>query len=456
MSNLLDQSTAKSITNQMQQYFYDLAALLGSRIQGSEQFTCWFSAEATDFVRFNRSLIRQPGHVHQMTLSLRLISGKRHAESSATLGGDPATDNAQCIRMLGQLRAQLEDLPEDPYLQFSQEVHSTEHIVPSALPGSAAIVDQVLSAAHGSDLVGILAAGPVYRGFANSLGQRNWHQTANFNLDWSLYQNRDKAVKTSYAGLEWDAQAFQTKFDSAKEQLALLQRPSVTVKPGAYRVYLTPTALNELVSMLNWSGLSEKALRTKQSSLHRMRAEGLELHPSVTLIEDTVGGIAPGFQQDGFIKPDQLTLLEHGKLTGSMISPRTALEYGIATNGADGAEATSSLDLGAGELALANVLAELDTGIFISNLWYLNFSDRTNCRITGMTRFATFWVEHGKIKAPLNVMRFDDSLFRLLGNKLLGLTQERELLIDSESYGERRVGSVRLPGALIKDVNFVL
>ncbi|MDY7544735.1 metallopeptidase TldD-related protein [Glaciimonas sp. Gout2] len=458
MTNIIEpiQSPADPLTNHMQQYFYDLAALVQSRMHGSEQFTCWFSAEATDFVRFNQSLIRQPGHVHQMRLSLRLINGKRHAESSATLGGDLPTDNAQCIRMLGQLRAQLDDLPDDPYLLFSQEIRNTEHIVPSSLPSSAAIVDQVLNAAVGTDLVGILAAGPVYRGFANSFGQRNWHQTATFNLDWSLYQNRDKAVKTSYAGLQWDAQTFQAKLASAKAQLALLQRPAMTVKPGAYRVYLTPTALNELFSMLNWSGLSEKSLRTKQSALQRMRDEGLELNPSVMLIEDTLNGVAPGFQQDGFIKPDQLKLLEHGKLTGSMISPRTALEYDIANNGANAEEMTSSLDLAAGNLALANVLAELGTGIFISNLWYLNFSDRANCRITGMTRFATFWVENGKIKAPLNVMRFDDSLFRLLGNKLLGLTQERELLIDGESYGERRVGSTRLPGALISDVNFVL
>ena len=50
-------------------------------------------------------------------------------------------------------------------------------------------------------------------------------------------------------------------------------------------------------------------------------------------------------------------------------------------------------------------LAALDTGIYVGNLWYLNFSDRPACRITGMTRFASFWVEHGKIVAPVNVMR---------------------------------------------------
>ena len=440
----------------MQQYFYDIATFLGTRIQGEEQYKCWFSAEASDFVRFNRSVIRQPGHVRQMYLSLDLISGQRHAGSTIALGGDLASDRSLLDRAVAQLRAQLPDLPDDPHLLIATEVHSTEHRATSHLPPTDSMVDAVLTAARDYDLVGILAAGPVYRGFANSFGQRNWHEAASFNLDWSLCQARDKAVKTSYAGFEWNSAEFHAKFLGATQQLEMLKRAPITVPPGAYRAYLTPTALNEIVSMLNWDGFSEKSLRTKQSSLRRMRDEGLRFNPAVTLCENTAGGLAPGFQGDGFIKPARVVLLEHGNLTGSMVSPRTAMEYGIAANGADSDEAMASIDLAPGGLPMSRVLAELDTGIYVSNLWYLNFSDRANCRITGMTRFATFWVENGEIKAPLNVMRFDDSLFRLLGDNLIDLTQERELLIDGESYGERRTGSAHLPGALVKDFTFVL
>ncbi|MQQ99921.1 TldD/PmbA family protein [Glaciimonas soli] len=440
----------------MQAYFYNLATAINKQLQTAEQFTCWFAAETSDFVRFNHSVIRQPGNVQQMILSLRLIAGKRHAQSSATLSGNPETDHDQCLYMLRQLRNQLEDVPEDPYFLFAQEVCSTEQTPASQLPSTAVIVDQILSAAQGCDFVGILAAGAIYRGFANSFGQRNWQQSANFNLDWSLYLSRDKAVKTSYAGVHWDGAAFLEKMQQAKQQLALLERAPISIKPGAYRAYLTPTALNELVGMLNWDGLSEKSLRTKQSSLRRMRDEDLALHSSVHISENTADGIAPRFQQDGFIKPEQLPLIAQGKLVGSMISPRTALEYDLTANGADNGESMTSLDMAAGQLPLAQVLAELGTGIYVSNLWYLNFSDRANCRITGMTRFATFWVENGEIKAPLNVMRFDDSLFRLLGENLLALTQERELLVDASTYNERSVSSTRLPGALVKDFNFVL
>ncbi len=391
----------------MQAYFYALADYLKKRVQSSEQFTCWFSAEVSDFVRFNRGAIRQPGHVRQIYLSLNLIDGLRHANSMIALSGNLDTDRAILDRLFCDLRDLLPDLPEDPHLLISTEVCSTEHIVASRLPATSVIVDEVLAMAQSYDFVGILAAGPVYRGFANSFVQRNWHEMANFNLDWNLYQSRDKAVKTAYAGFDWDSTTFKDKFHAAAAQLEILKRDPVTLKLGAYRAYLTPTALVELIGMLNWDSFSEKSLRTKQSSLLRLRNEGLQLNPALTLSENISDGLAPGFQCEGFIKPERVTLLDHGRLS-------------------------------------------------VSNLWYLNFSDRSNCRITGMTRFATFWVENGEIKAPLNVMRFDDSLFRLLGENLIGLTSEREMLIDSESYGARGTNSARLPGALMKNFTFVL
>jgi predicted Zn-dependent protease len=440
----------------MRQYFEEVAGFLMTRLRGAEQFKCWLEAEASDFVRFNKSAVRQPGHVQQITLTVDLIEGLRHASATLALGGSPDIDRPLLERAVTHLREQLAVLPEDPHLLFATQVCNTDHVAPSRLPRSEEIVGEVLNAAQGVDMVGILASGPVYRGFANSLGQRNWHEASSFNFDWSLYQARDKAVKNAYAGVEWDSAAFRGKFDTGAAQLELLRRDPVTIRPGSYRAYLTPTALYELVGMLNWDGFSEKAFQTKQSSLRSMRAGERRLHPSVSIRENTVDGLAPGFQPDGFIKPPTVELVSQGELVGSMISPRTATEYGISANGAEQGEGMSSIELDAGTLAADRALQELDTGVYISNLWYLNFSDRASCRMTGMTRFATFWVENGQIRAPLNVMRFDDSLFRILGDKLLALTAERDMLIDNETYGGRHTTSARLPGALVRDFTFVL
>jgi predicted Zn-dependent protease len=92
----------------------------------------------------------------------------------------------------------------------------------------------------------------------------------------------------------------------------------------------------------------------------------------------------------------------------------------------------------------------------VSNLWYLNFSDRTACRATGMTRFATFWVEHGVIQSPVEVMRFDETIYRMLGENLVGMTAERELILDPGTYFQRSTDSARLPGALVEDFSLTL
>ena len=88
----------------------------------------------------------------------------------------------------------------------------------------------------------------------------------------------------------------------------------------------------------------------------------------------------------------------------------------------------------AGALPDAEILKQLGTGLYISNLWYLNYSDQPGARMTGMTRFATFWVENGEIQAPVSTMRFDDSAYSLLGSQLEALTEERELMLSASTY----------------------
>ena len=440
----------------MQTYFNTLAEYASGLLMSGETSTCWLSAENSHFVRFNRSRIRQPGNVRQSTLSLQLIRGQTHAKYSLSLSGQQTQDEHQISSAILYLREQLRDLPEDPHLMLPSDVQHSCTVLAAELPSTDIMVQDILDAAQDVDMVGFLMTGAQYRGFASSNGQRNWYETNNVNVDWSLFHSGDKAVKANYAGFEWNSERFRQQFQQSVDQLNILARPPVSIAPGSYRAYLTPTALNELIMMLNWAGLSEKALRTSQSSLRKLLNGDVSLHPDVHLSEDSSSGLAPAFQEQGFLKPEQIPLIAGGKLIGSMVSSRSAKEYGISSNGAGEDESANALHMQAGHLPTQQVLKELGTGIYISNLWYLNFSDRAHCRITGMTRFASFWVENGEIKAPLNVMRFDDSLFRILGENLLALTAETDIIMDDRSYGERHTGGAILPGALLKELRFVL
>jgi predicted Zn-dependent protease len=441
----------------MQEYFYRLADHLTALLQGEERYTCTFDAEDSDFVRFNRSAVRQAGTVSQRFLSVNLINGRRHTHGSVSLSGDWQEDASRVRTLLGNLREQFPYLPEDPHLLYATELHSSEHHGENRLPeDTGAIVAAILEAGRGRDLVGIYAAGGIQSGFANSFGQRNWFSSYSYNFDWSFYHQADKAVKCGYAGLVWNPAEFSHKVHTATEQLTVLAQAPRTIDPGRYRVYLAPAALADVVGLLSWGGFGLKAHRTKQTVLLKMAEEGALLHPTITLQENTAGGVAANFQESGFIKPDQVTLIANGAFRDCLVSPRSAKEYGTQTNGASGGEMPESLDMAGGSLPEHEILRALDTGVYINNVWYLNYSDRTACRMTGMTRFATFWVENGVIQAPLNVMRFDETLYRLLGEKLSALTAERELILDPSTYGARSTASSRVPGAIVEDFTFTL
>jgi predicted Zn-dependent protease len=440
----------------MQQSFYELADFVQRHLQGAERFTLNFTAENSDFIRFNNGKVRQPGSVAQQSVKLRLMQGSRHASVESSLSGDQALDREQISQALGSLRRILPHLPEDPHLMINEELSSSEQRNDNKLCDSQSMVDQIIEASEGLDMVGILASGGIFRGFANSFGQRNWFETYNFNLDWSLVHNADKAVKSSYAGAQWEPKSFKEKMSLARRKLAAIQRKPVTLKPGEYRVFLSPEALWSILDLLGWCSFGLSAQKSKTSPLIKLVAGEEKLHDDFTMLENVAGGASPQFQSEGFTRPDQVMLIEKGRYKSSLISPRTAKEYQAQTNGASGDESPTSIEIKAGQLDASRVIETLDTGVHVGNLWYLNYSDRAGCRITGMTRFATFWVEGGEVKGPLNVMRFDDTIYRILGSNLEALTDQQDFLLSASSYVNRSTESARLPGALVRDFRFTL
>ena len=438
-------------------YFADLARGLSPFLVGDEAFTCTYSAEQSDFVRFNHARIRQAGHVDQAYLALRLIAGKRQASLTLTLAGNLASDLSHCEKVIASLRGVLRELPDDPHLTLNTDPFTTRTVRTSALPAASEMAATITDFGVGHDLVGFLATGPIQRGFASSYGQHNWHEVTNFNFEWSLYFETDKAAKSSYAGFDWNREVLRGKIIRAANDLAVLKRPQKQLEPGGYRVFLAPSAMAEIVSMMGWGGFSAKARATRQNPLQKLWDGAASLSPLVSMSEHTAVGLAPSVQADGYPRPNRVELIRAGQAADLLTSPRTAQEYGFTQNGADcEIEVPQSLDMAAGAVEHADILRELGTGLCINNLWYLNFSDRMNCRLTGMTRFATFWVENGEAVAPCNVMRFDDSVYRMLGDKLTGLTAEREFIPDSSTYTERTTSSMRLPGAYVDDFTLTL
>lgn len=440
----------------MRRYFESLAAAVCVPVEGVDRTSLYYAAETSEFIRFNHATVRQATHVEQRYATVAVVTGRRRATGTVTLSGDIAADTRALLAERATLVSQLPLVPEDDYLLLPDDVASTERSAEGGLPSPRQVIDAVAEHAAQTDLVGFYAGGPVVRAFADSRGQRNWHSIESFNFEWSLYHAGDQAAKSSYAGTHWDDAEFARRIAAGRQQVALLALPRKTLPPGDYRAYFSPVAMADLLSTLGWGGFGLKAMKTGVSSLMNMHRGEAQLHPGFSLIEATGEGIAPCFQDDGFVKPQAVPLVAAGRIAGTLNSPRSAKEYGVIANGSCAGEWPEALALRAGDLPAAGVLATLDTGVYISNLHYLNYSDRQACRMTGMTRFACFWVDQGQLVAPISVMRFDDSFLRMFGSGLIALTQETELQPDSGTYGGRQLASVTTPGAIVEGFRLTL
>lgn len=436
----------------MRERFFELAERTFAGLERGELASLAIHAERSSFARLNHARVRQAGDVAQDVFELTLIRGARHASAVRTLGEDAA---AELRAMLGELRQLLDFVPDDPHLLYDESPRVVVEESESALPDPHDAVSSILAAGEGHDLVGLWQSGALHRGLATSLGHRLFKSSHSFHFDFTIYAQRDKAAKALYAGTSFDESVLCEKIARAARQSEILQRPEKRIDPGSYRVYLTPGALWEIVGLLAFSAFGVKSHRTKQTPFLRMLDGGAALAPAVSFVEDAGAGVAPPFLPGGFLRPPRVELVTRGQLAGALVSPRSAREYDLPVS-AGSSECPTSLAMAAGDLREEDVLARLGTGIYVTDTWYTNYSDLSSGRITGMTRFATSWVEDGELVAPLAVMRFDDTIYRMFGTELEALTAEREWLLDGASYAQRSTDSMLLPGALLSSMTFTL
>ena len=440
----------------MKDYFQKISHKLFNSLEKNEILVLNFDAEKTDFVRFNHAKIRQAGNVNQATLTLNLIFKKKTLTSVIRLSTDFEKDSVLLIRTLYYLRREIPELPKDPYLMYEENINSFEKNIIGSKLDNYSITGNILDNCHALDMVGILSSGEIMKGFANSLGQFNWHESESFNFDWSMYTESGKAIKQNYSDQEWNQEVFSNLLSESKEKLKVIDNKEIILEPGKYRVYLSPSALNEIVDMLSWGGFSYKANKIGSSPLHLMEKGERSFSKIVSFSENLSNGISPKFHSDGFIKPEKTDLIVNGKYINSLVSPRSALEYSVNHNAAEYYESPVSIHLNKGLINSNKILETLKDGIYISNLWYLNFSDRNNGRVTGLTRFGCFMVENGEYKGPINTMRFDETVYNVFGDKLVGLTDKLQLLMDSGTYDERSTYSSTIPGAIVEDFKMTL
>ena len=440
----------------MEKIFNDLSESLFAGLNNNEEAILSFSGENSQFIRFNNASIRQTGMVDDAEIELKLISGNKISVGGFTVSGNKEIDLKRGIDEIKRMRKDNEEIPEDPFLVKPANLGSSREIKKTKGLEFENAVDAILPIMSGVDFVGILANGKMYRGNANSLGQKHWFETDNHSLDYSLVTSNHQMVKGLYSGDNWDQNKYENYVNRSKQKLIIMEKKPIKIRTGDYRTWFESAAVSDFLGMFSWNGISEASLRQGCSGFGKMRHSDSRLSRKFSILEDFSPGLCPKFNSDGEIASSSLSLIDKGELKNTLVSSRSAKEYGLNSNYAESGEYLRSPKMLPGKLNQENVIKTLEKGLFLSNIHYLNWSDNPGGRITGLTRYACFWGEGGEIIAPIETMRFDDSFYRFFGDQLIEVEDSLTVNPEVETYGGRSLGATTCPGILVDSFSLTL
>ncbi len=135
----------------------------------------------------------------------------------------------------------------------------------------------------------------------------------------------------------------------AREQLALIARPPKSLAPGKYRAYLAPAAMRGDRGTAVLGRILRRARSRRSKARSRGCSSGARLDPRVHDLSRTSRAASrrPS-RRKASRGPARVPLIDDGTLVGALVSPRTAREFGLEANGANGAESPEALAMQGG------------------------------------------------------------------------------------------------------------
>ncbi|CAN5381002.1 TldD/PmbA family protein [soil metagenome] len=217
---------------------------------------------------------------------------------------------------------------------------------------------------------------------------------------------------------------------------ARAQATPIDLEPGRYEVVLEPAAVADILASLALAGFNGKAINERQSFV---RLGDQQFDPAISLVDDPLA-VGFGFDHEGTPRRRHV-LVDAGTTVALTHDRRTAAEAGATSTGhafetrfAFGAIAQHLCLLSpdtdphagpasppAGEVdgpvvdaSVADLVAGVEQGLLVSDLWYTRMLDPRALVITGLTRNGVWRIEHGQITSPVSNLRFTQSYAQAL------------------------------------------
>ena len=277
-------------------------------------------------------------------------------------------------------------------------------------------------------------------------------------VDLTLVMERPDEAASAYAhATGW--QLAQIDFETLRRTAirhALEDRRPRRIKAGEYPVVLEPYAVLTLLDALAISGMGALAVQEDRSWMNRRIGQAC-LSPRLTIVDDAFdpNGFPQAFDCEGVPK-QRVPIVVNGVPTSPVYDRLTAArEDGRASTGHaqpydddwDG-PLPENLSIAPGEETVAEMIASIDRGLYVTRFWYVNLTAPHNCGVTGTTRDGVWWIERGELAYPVTNLRLDQELVEAFG-RVRSVGRERSTL--SGFYG----GVHRVPALALEGLKFI-
>ncbi len=386
--------------------------------------------------RFANSRIHQNMDGAVSAVSLRMALDGRVASASI----DGALGDEVLDRLVAEVVASARVLPVDPDwpgLAAPSPATSVDHWDEAAANASPAEraerVAAFVRAADGLETAGFCATEAVHVAFLNNAGQAIAGRTSSASLDGvARTGTSDGAGRVASVRLvEVDGGAAgATAADKARSSA-----DATDVEPGTYEVILEPQAVADVLDFLGAYGFNGRAVADGTSFV---RVGEAQLDASVTIRDDITDPRLPGVGFDAEGTPRQVVdLVRGGVTTGVLQSRRTAHRTGGGAVSTGHASVSpwltgalpSALVMEPGDRSREELIAGVERGILVTDVFYTRVLDPRTLVVTGLTRNGVWYIEDGRIVRPVRNLRFTQSYAEALrpGN-VRGATRERWLI----------------------------
>jgi predicted Zn-dependent protease len=291
-------------------------------------------------------------------------------------------------------------------------------------------------------------------GLVNSNGIKAYQPFTSANI--SLITS--SASASGYASqFEMNAQNIDTeKLFSLSLRKTVTKGSAKKLKPGRYTVILEPAAVNEILEWLIYIGFGASSFIDDTSFMSGNIGKKI-MDKKVTIYDDgnDLSGFPVPFDFEG-VEKKRVDIVNNGVAKSVAYDTLLAEKCKTKTTGhaliPDDMEGPfpSNVFIEQGNYTINEMVSKVERGIIVTRFHYVNgLLDTKSASMTGMTRDGAFYIEDGKIKYPVEDMRFTESILEAF-SRVEAISRERQAFPVSWSD----VGASVVPALLIKDFNF--